>query len=66
MPALLARLLDGCRTRSIQRVEAMVPVGDAAKLACLHAAGFAPLALLPGILQLKTGPADVQLLGRAL
>jgi len=62
LPALLARLLDGCPTRKIQRVEAMVPVGDEAKLACLRSAGFAPLALLPGILQLNSGPADVHLL----
>jgi GNAT superfamily N-acetyltransferase len=66
MPTLLARLLDGCRTRKIQRVEAMVPSGDEAKLACLRAAGFTPLALLPGTLQLTSGPADVHLLSRTM
>lgn len=66
MPALLARLLDGCPARKIQRVEALVPAGDEAKLTCLRAAGFASLALLPGVLQLNSGPADVHLLGRTL
>lgn len=66
MPALLAHLLDGCRTRKIQRVEAMVPVADEAKLACLRSAGFAQLAVLPGVVQLNSGPADVQLLSRTM
>lgn len=66
MPALLARLLDGCPARKIQRVEAMVPAADEAKLACLRAAGFAPLAHLPGVLQLNSGTADVHLLSRTM
>lgn len=66
LPALLARLLEGCPTRKIQRVEAMVPAGDDAKLACLRAAGFSPLALLPASLQLTSGPSDVHLLGRTV
>jgi GNAT superfamily N-acetyltransferase len=66
MPTLLAHLLEGCRPRKIQRVEAKVVAGDEAKLACLRAAGFAQLALLPGVLQLNSGPADVHLLSKTL
>jgi len=66
LPALLAHLLAGCRTREVLRVEAMVPSGDEAKLACLRTAGFAETACRPGALQLTSGPADVIVLCRTL
>lgn len=66
LPALLAHLLDGCRSKGIRQVEATVVAGDEPKQACLRAAGFAATGRQPGALKLNHGPIDVIQLGRAL
>jgi GNAT superfamily N-acetyltransferase len=66
LSALLAHLLDACRAREIGQVEAFAAAEDAKKLACLHSAGFAEAARLPGALRLGGGPVDVLHLRRLL
>jgi L-amino acid N-acyltransferase YncA len=66
MPALLAHLLDGCRSHGIQRAHVCIADGDTSKLACLRQHGFREAARLPGALHLGDGLRDVLVLEKPL